>query len=176
MVHRCQLQATAYIKARHVTHDAFRTSWSAGGCTAFQHEPTWQMAKDFSRHVQVIKDPTLPYPALPDEACLRAGTNLGYTGLFVKYGQPPGWRYGQWDFRPEWDYYSERDSDLEVRFDATHNAWQTGVPILRECLPLTACLPLCPYPTSQPWLSETPGGFSLRGPQECNNSLLLCPA
>ena len=58
---------------------------------------------------------------------LHAGTNLGYTGLFVKYGQPPGRRYGQWDFRPEWDYYSERESDLEVRFDATHNAWQTGV-------------------------------------------------
>ncbi|KAK9843435.1 hypothetical protein WJX81_002486 [Elliptochloris bilobata] len=53
-------------------------------------------------------------------------TNLGYTGLFVKYGQPPGWRYGQWDFRPEWDYYSERESDLEIRFDATHSAWQTG--------------------------------------------------
>lgn len=53
--------------------------------------------------------------------------NLGYTGLFAKYGQPPGWRYGQWDFRPEWDYYSERESDLEIRFDATHSAWQLGV-------------------------------------------------
>ena len=52
--------------------------------------------------------------------------NLGYTGLFAKYGQPPGWRYGQWDFRPEWDYYSERESDLEIRFDATHSAWQLG--------------------------------------------------
>lgn len=75
--------------------------------------------------------------------CLRAGTNLGYTGLFVKYGQPPGWRYGQWDFRPEWDYYSERDSDLEVRFDATHNAWQTGVPTSRHSLPFNDWLPLC---------------------------------
>lgn len=71
--------------------------------------------------------------------CTCAGMNLGYTGLFAKYGQPPGWRYGQWDFRPEWDYYSERESDLEIRFDATHSAWQLGArPGMRLCRAGTA--------------------------------------
>ena len=58
-----------------------------------------------------------------------AGGEGGYFGVFAKYGQPPGWRYGEWDFRPSWDYYSERgQDDLEMRFDATKEAWQTGTP------------------------------------------------
>ena len=59
----------------------------------------------------------------------------GYFGLFAKYGQPPGWRYGEWDFRPEWDYFSERNKDIEVKFDASQPAWQLGVcqPHLRYC-------------------------------------------
>jgi hypothetical protein len=46
--------------------------------------------------------------------------------VFAKFGQPPGWRYGEWDFRPSWDYFSEREDDLEMRFDASKEAWQQG--------------------------------------------------
>ena len=66
-----------------------------------------------------------PPSYLTEEQC--AGENGGYFGAFVKYGQPPGWRYGEWDFRPEWNYFGERQEDVEVRFDASKEAWQTGV-------------------------------------------------
>ncbi len=56
-----------------------------------------------------------------------AGLEAGYFGLFAKFGQPPGWRYGEWDFRPEWDYFSERNEDIEVKFDASQPAWQQGI-------------------------------------------------
>ena len=62
-----------------------------------------------------------------DQVTLCAGLKAGYFGLFAKYGQPPGWRYGEWDFRPEWDYFSERNKDIEVKFDASQPAWQLGV-------------------------------------------------
>ena len=56
-----------------------------------------------------------------------AGLEAGYFGLFAKYGQPPGWRFGEWDFRPEWDYFSERNEDIEIKFDASQPAWQQGM-------------------------------------------------
>lgn len=55
-----------------------------------------------------------------------AGAGDGYFGLFAKFGKPPGWRYGEWDFRPDWDYFGAEDNELEIRFDATKEAWQTG--------------------------------------------------
>ena len=67
-----------------------------------------------------------------------AGLEAGYFGLFAKYGQPPGWRYGEWDFRPEWDYFSERNEDIEVKFDASQPAWQQGIVNLPLSLALIA--------------------------------------
>lgn len=60
----------------------------------------------------------------------HAGAKEGFFGLFAKYGKPPGWRYGEWDFRPEWDYFGEEDDEVELRFDATKEAWQSGAPII----------------------------------------------
>jgi hypothetical protein len=65
----------------------------------------------------------------PDEVSRTtdAGQEGGYFGVYAKFGQPPGWRYGEWDFRPSWDYYSQRgEDDLEMRFDASKEAWQMG--------------------------------------------------
>ena len=69
----------------------------------------------------------------------------------MKYGQPPGWRYGEWDFRPDWNYFGERQEDVEVRFDASKEAWQTGavtsqskaIPVCHRTLWMTvlACVP-----------------------------------
>ncbi|EIE26855.1 hypothetical protein COCSUDRAFT_39831 [Coccomyxa subellipsoidea C-169] len=58
----------------------------------------------------------------PDDACAEEG----FFGLFAKFGKPPGWRYGEWDFRPDWDYFGAEDDELEIRLDATKEAWQTG--------------------------------------------------
>ena len=55
-----------------------------------------------------------------------AGGTFGYFGAFAKFGQPPGWHYGEWDFRPQWDYYTEDDSDLEIAFDQTQEGYQAG--------------------------------------------------
>lgn len=57
---------------------------------------------------------------------LCPGTSAGYFGLFVKYGQPPGWRYGEWDYRPEWDYFGDKDKTVEIRFDRTSEGFHTG--------------------------------------------------
>ena len=62
-----------------------------------------------------------------NQSMVCAGLEAGYFNLFAKYGQPPGWRYGEWDFRPEWDYFSERNKDIEVKFDASQPAWQLGM-------------------------------------------------
>ena len=51
----------------------------------------------------------------------------GYFEVFLKYGQPPGWHYGQWDFRQAYQYYqTEQDKDQEVKFDAQTDGFQTG--------------------------------------------------
>ena len=84
------------------------------------------------------------------KSCLApadAGEEGGYFGVFAKFGQPPGWRYGEWDFRPSWDYYSQRgEDDLEMRFDASKEAWQMGGQRLhRPCdrlSQLVSCNPL----------------------------------
>ncbi|KAK9810844.1 hypothetical protein WJX73_001470 [Symbiochloris irregularis] len=52
--------------------------------------------------------------------------NFQYMGLYVKYGQPAGARFNQYDFRPEWDYYKEDDGDMEIAFDASKQGFQTG--------------------------------------------------
>ena len=47
-------------------------------------------------------------------------------GLYAKFGQPPGARYTEYDFRPEWDYFQEDDADMEIQFDASMPGFQTG--------------------------------------------------
>lgn len=46
-----------------------------------------------------------------------SGEMAGYFGVFAKFGQPPGWRYGEWDFRPEW---------VRTQPAAAHSAALTG--------------------------------------------------
>ena len=73
---------------------------------------------------------------------LAAGTKFGYFGAFAKFGQPPGWRYGQWDFRPQWDLYQEQDNDLEIAFDQTMEGYQSGdTPALASAVPNPHCAP-----------------------------------
>ena len=58
------------------------------------------------------------------------GEASGYFEVFLKYGQPPGWHYGQWDFRQAYQYYqTEQDKDQEVKFDAQTEGFQTGTPV-----------------------------------------------
>lgn len=58
------------------------------------------------------------------------GEASGYFEVFLKYGQPPGWHYGQWDFRQAYQYYqTEGEKDQEVKFDAQTDGFQTGTPV-----------------------------------------------
>ncbi len=68
-----------------------------------------------------------------------AGAEEGFFGLFAKFGKPPGWRYGEWDFRPDWDYFGAEDDELEIRLDATKEAWQTGAPSAYSFTNITLC-------------------------------------
>ena len=48
------------------------------------------------------------------------------------YGQPPGWHYGQYDFKQKYNYFiSEEDADQEVKFDAEAPEFQTGALITK---------------------------------------------
>ena len=74
----------------------------------------------------------------------------GYFELFAKYGQPPGWRYGQWDFRQAYQYYqTQQDKDEEVKFDRDTEGFQTGACLYLPSQPAAfhTCLPthLAPY-------------------------------
>lgn len=60
------------------------------------------------------------------ELLVRSGDRFGYMGLYTKFGQPPGSRFNQYDYRPAWDYFREDDSDMEVKFDASLEGFQTG--------------------------------------------------
>jgi hypothetical protein len=57
---------------------------------------------------------------------MPTGSHYGYFGAYLKFGQPPGWRYGEYDLRPKWDYVTEDDSDLEIKFDRKTEGYQTG--------------------------------------------------
>lgn len=86
-------------------------------------------AEDFLQPVAQkcsAEQPSYSYPcrAWLSRQLLAAGTGSGYFRVFAKFGQPPSWRYGEWDFRPRWDY--EDDSDVEVTFDQRMEGFQTG--------------------------------------------------
>ena len=68
--------------------------------------------------------------------CLLAGGKAGgYFELFLKYGQPPSWHYGQYDFRQSYNYYSsEETKDQEVKFDSDTDDFQTGTDCTGCCL------------------------------------------
>ena len=68
-------------------------------------------------------------------ACFLSGSkNNGYFEVFAKQGQPPGWHYSQYDFRPEYRYYKadDEEKDQEIKFDVHSANFQTGA----LCLPL----------------------------------------
>ncbi len=72
--------------------------------------------------------------------CALGGEAGGYFEVFLKYGQPPGWHYGQWDFRQAYQYYqTEEDKDQEVKFDAQTEGFQTGVLGRQYLPPVTYC-------------------------------------
>lgn len=55
------------------------------------------------------------------------GKNGSYFETHIKYGQPPGWHYGQYDFKQKYNYFiSDEDADQEVKFDAEAPEFQTG--------------------------------------------------
>ena len=55
-----------------------------------------------------------------------AGSVYSDFGAYLKFGQPPGWRYEQYDFRPRWSFGEEQDSNMEIVFDPTTPGFQTG--------------------------------------------------
>lgn len=59
-----------------------------------------------------------------------AGSKYGFFGAYLKYGQPPSWRYSEYDLRPHWDFTSEGDNDLEMELDKTSGSFQTGRPLV----------------------------------------------
>lgn len=66
---------------------------------------------------------------------LAGGEAGGYFELFLKYGQPPGWHYGEYDFRQAYNYYSSQDTkDQEIKFDSDSDDFQTGAHDTMHCL------------------------------------------
>ena len=57
---------------------------------------------------------------------LLAGSVYSDFGAYLKFGQPPGWRYSQYDLRPRWSFGEEQDSNMEIAFDPTTPGFQTG--------------------------------------------------
>ena len=59
-----------------------------------------------------------------------AGSGYNYVSLYAKYGQPPGWAYGQSDFHTSGGYspWDQGEAAYELKFDATEEGFQTGVP------------------------------------------------
>lgn len=61
---------------------------------------------------------------------LSGSKTHGYFEVFAKQGQPPGWHYSQYDFRPAYQYYQvdDEEKDLEIKFDVQSIGFQTGTP------------------------------------------------
>ena len=70
-------------------------------------------------HSQHVKNPGL-----------RAGSDYSYVGVYGKWGQPPGWSYGQSDFRSNGGYFPGNQLAYELKFDASMPGFQTGEPQL----------------------------------------------
>ena len=70
---------------------------------------------------------------------LAGSKTAGYFEVFAKQGQPPGWHYSQYDFRPTYQYFQDDDEekDQEIKFDVQSAGFQTGTPCLE---PLAALL------------------------------------
>ena len=61
---------------------------------------------------------------------LWAGSEYSYVGVYGKWGQPPGWSYGQSDFRSNGGYFPGNQLAYELKFDASMPGFQTGEPQL----------------------------------------------
>lgn len=74
---------------------------------------------------------------------LSGSKTHGYFEVFAKQGQPPGWHYSQYDFRPAYRYYQadDEEKDLEIKFDVQSIGFQTGT----ACLQPLALSPLLHY-------------------------------
>ena len=57
---------------------------------------------------------------------LHAGSQYSYVGVYGKWGQPPGWSYGQSDFRSNGGYFPGQQLAYELKFDASMTSFQTG--------------------------------------------------
>ena len=54
-----------------------------------------------------------------------AGSSYSDFGAYMKFGQPPGRKYTQYDLRPRWKYATE-DSDLELSLEPETRGYQRG--------------------------------------------------
>ncbi|KAL3154641.1 hypothetical protein ABBQ32_014088 [Trebouxia sp. C0010 RCD-2024] len=63
-----------------------------------------------------------------EEEDSQCNKDYGSFRLFAKQGQPPGWHYNQYDFRPAYQYYQTADDeqDQEIKFDVESAGFQTG--------------------------------------------------
>ena len=101
--------------------------------------------------------------ALP--VCLPPGSYYSYFGAYMKFGQPPGWRYGEYDLRPIWKFGGQEDSDLEIQLDRQTEGYQIGrsnpfriiiISPFAHALtpqlpcPCTICHGVCPYAEGNP--------------------------
>ncbi|KAK9833016.1 hypothetical protein WJX74_004561 [Apatococcus lobatus] len=62
-----------------------------------------------------------------DEQAVNGCDDLLYFEAYAKWGQPPGWGYGQYDFRAH-SSWGDEDSlqDMELAFDRSMNGFQSG--------------------------------------------------
>ena len=76
---------------------------------------------------------------------LSGSKTNGYFEVFAKQGQPPGWHYSQYDFRPAYQYYYQQDDeekDQEIKFDVQSVGFQRGTLCLEPFLQ-SPWLPSC---------------------------------
>ena len=75
---------------------------------------------------------------------LSGSQSNGNFEVFAKQGQPPGWHYSQYDFRPAYQYFQDDDEekDQEIQFDVHSTGFQTG-PLCLEPLALSHLLHFC---------------------------------
>ena len=68
-------------------------------------------------------------PCTRSNMVLTGSKSGGYFEIFAKQGQPPGWHYSQYDFRPAYQYYKddEEEKDKEIKFDRQSIGFQTGM-------------------------------------------------
>ena len=82
-----------------------------------------------------------------------AGSGHEFVSVYAKYGQPPGWSFGQSDFRSSGSFMPlEGEAAFELSFDASDPGFQPGVHSCPPpCLAVGQSWPLQPDTGPEAW-------------------------